>query len=457
MSDCRTTEEITAREPLGLPARRCADSPLAGNQVIDSGMRRTAGMSRRRFLGLVGASAGALVVSGHRVFAQGTPKVKVGFLLPEKGPYAAEADSLKAGFDLYMNENKEFAQVVQMIIQDPGSEETRTLEAVARLVMSEEVQFLVGPPDQDACERVNHAVADRGTVLFVTNPRVRFVSGELCFPGSFRMRPNTYQASRPLAPWALSNLGRNGFFTGNDDAIGNETADFFAHGFDRSGGRFVDRIMANDNAEEIGKVLEAVEKLKPDFVFAAFRGSAAASFMKAVHKAKSRVSCPIIGPESLTEYPSTLSLLGETASGVKTLSSLKDPVDLVQRIESVLGKKVSHASRAAEGYDIAVVVCRAAKDVPGDKPDSQTLAGILEGLTIEGAHGKVRFDKNHESILPVMIQQWEPAGGSAKRTIVADLGECASKDFGCGKVGFPKTDIAESPDEEGDEPIVIQK
>ena len=456
MSHSRRTEGITTRIPLDLPEKQAADSRVADCTVGENGILPRRGMSRRRFLGLIGASAGALAVTGHRVLAAEPPKLKVGLLLPEKGPYAPESESLKAGFELYLKENKSAGQLVEIISQDPGSDETRTLEAVARLVMTDEVHFLVGPPDEESCERVNHAVSLKNTILFVTNPQVRFVSGELCFPGNFRVRPNTYQAARPLAPWAFTTLGHNGFFTGNDDAIGNELADFFAHGFDRSGGKFVDRFMANDSEEEIGKVLEAVEKLKPSFVYAAFHGPAAVSFLKAARNGKSRISCPIIGPEILTQFPATLSLLGKDAEGVRTLSSLKDPVGLVKRIESALGKKVSHASRAAEGFDIAGVVCQAAKNLPGDKFDPEKTIAVLEGITIDGAHGKLKFDKNHEPILPVMVQQWETAGRSVKRTIVASLGECASKDFGCGKVGFPKTGPVGSPDEEDPE-ITLEK
>lgn len=447
MSHCRSTGETNPERPAGTPLQTRTFPSVEGELLPERGLARTPNLSRRRFLASVGLSAAALVVGGARVFAQSPAKLKVGFLLPEKGTLAPEAHSLKAGFELYLREEPELAARAEMIFQDPGDDETQTLEALAKLVMSKEVQFLVGPLDTEKSVQVSHGVADRGVILFVTNPCVRFVAGELCFPASFRVRPNTYQSAQPLAPWALSNLGVRGFLTGNDDSIGNEMADFFAHGFERAGGTFTDRIMAGEEETDFENILKALAKLKPDFVFASYRGSMAVAFIQAIHRAKPPISCPIIGPESLTEFPSTLLALGTGASPVKTLSSLKDPVGLVGKIKSKLGKEVTHASRAAEGYDIGAVIGEAGKSVGKEKPDPAKMVQIIEGLKIEGAHGQLSFDKNHEPVLPVMVQQWESAKGSPKRKIVATLGECASKDFGCGKVGFPKRQRDEAVEE----------
>jgi len=70
--------------------------------------------------------------------------------------------------------------------------------------------------------------------------------------------------------------------------------------------------------------------------------------------------------------------------------------------------------------------------------DPDRLIKFVEEMELEGPRGKVRFDKNHEPIVDVMVQEWVPNGGTFSQKILANLGSCASPDFGCGRTGFPK-------------------
>ena len=102
------------------------------------------------------------------------------------------------------------------------------------------------------------------------------------------------------------NLGRTALLTGDDDAEGNEEADFFAYSFDRAGGVFANRIMVSEDIKGVKAVLDAMAETKPDFVFASFKKSSAVAFLKALRSASPSAKKPVIGPESLTAFPHTL-------------------------------------------------------------------------------------------------------------------------------------------------------
>jgi ABC-type branched-subunit amino acid transport system substrate-binding protein len=417
-----------------------AEGDLSAAREENAGASEPAVISRRDFL--VGSGATAVLLTGASFpvrAAKRSGPVGVGFVLPTEGPFAKDAESLIAGFDLLLAERGDAAPRLKILKRDPGPDGDKILEGVAELVMKLGVRFLVGPMGLKASEQAIHGLSGTEVIHFVTNPAVRLVGGELCVPGSFRLCPNTFQMSRPLAPWALSKIGHRVFITGSDDWLGNEVADFFAEGFERAGGSFVDRKMVNRESGGLEAVLSAIRKGKPDFVFASFHGREAAAFVKSYRQASPRLVQPILGPESLTEYPATLAGLGGFAAGIKTLSSLKDPVGLTKRVKEKLHRGISSVSCAAQGHDIAAAVCGAVESAARSAWDHGKVVETVGRMTIEGPRGTVRFDKNHEPILDLMVQEWETAGGSGFRNKVLDaLGSCSSPDFGCGNLGFSR-------------------
>lgn len=383
--------------------------------------------------------------------AEKTPAITVGFILPEQGDLAAEAKSLMSGFELFLKEQGEGAPHLEILKRDPGADDAKALEAVTDLAINKEVTFLVGPPSLEGSERTIEGSADAKCIVFMTNPAVRLVAGELCSEKIFSVRPNAYQAARPLAPWALQKVGRKVFITGDDDPLGNAEADFFAQGFEKSGGMFVDRVMVPTNGDKLKNVLSAIAKAKPDFVFASFRGERAAAFLKAYQTASPKIGHPVIGPESLTAFPQTLGRVGKHCAGVRTLTTFKDPEQFVAKIKEKVGHDVTDACRAAEGYDIAAIVCSVASRKPLET-DPSKLVPVIQGMEIKGPRGKMVFDANHEPIIEAMVQEWAPDGKGFKQTILENLGVAKSLDFGCGRVGFPGRPQNESKKEDLDEP-----
>lgn len=402
-------------------------------------------MNRRDFL--IQAGAAALLTIGLRSMASGQdqPTIKVGCILPQKGTLAPEAQSVVAGFELFLAEHRQEAPFIQIVRKDPGPDEEGTVEALAELLVDGNVKFLVGPFTVEAFEKVVHGVGGR-LVTFCLNRSVRLVGGEMCVPEVFRIAENASLASQPLAPWCLKNVGTKVFLVGSDDTVSNEEVDFFAHFFERSGGTFVDRIVGVEGSAKFKDVVETIRKSPADFVFAALRDRHAVDFLKAVRNATPRLPHPIVGPECLTEYPSTLNRAGKCASGVRTLTALRDPKGLVDRIKQRLNREVTHASRAGQGYDAAAVVWQAARITTGESMDLARLIATVEEVEVDGTRGKFRFDKNHEPVLDFMVQEWDVKERSVQRLVVANLGTFASPDFGCGKVGFPPKPEGELPE-----------
>jgi len=399
--------------------------------------------SRRRFLAAAGLSALMIVAGVNQSYAK-RKTARVGFLFSDQGQWTGEASSLLAGFELYFKEQGDETLSLETIRRDVGADESGALEGLAYLGIKRKVQFLIGPFSLEANEKVIRAVKDVEAVLFVTNPSVRLVAGEFCLPNTFSFCANTYQTSRPLAPWALANLGQKVFLTGSDDWLGNEQADFFAHSFERAGGIFTERVMVAQWPAGLDKLLEAIKKAEPDFVFAAFSDRQTGPFLKAFRKEFQLSKLPLVGPESLTEYPRPLSDLGKDALGIRTLTSIKDPVNLVTRAKQKVGRRITSVSRLAEGYEIAAAISLAVRQTNEGAPIGK-LVDILQESAIRGLRGKISFDANHEPVLEMMVREWELKGNAYLSRVVQNLGTVNSLDFGCGRVGFPKPPGPEAP------------
>ena len=422
-----------------------ADGPMNMVAATDSppgGMP----LSRRDFIAGTGALIGALLIDVRIATSSTTPPVRVGIIMSGDSEKSSDLESLVAGFELFVKERR--ASTLKLLKKHAGHKDEKTLAALVGLLAREDVQFLIGPDSLAGTEKCIHGLPADKAILFVTNPSVRFVSGELCAPGAFRLTPNTYQSARPLAGWALSSLGAKAFLVGSDDDEGNEEADFFAYGFERAGGKFANRIMAPPEAKPITDAIQEILAAKPSFVFSSFRGKASQLFLKQYFDGKKSGLPPLIGPESLATYPQPAEALGKICDGLRTEVFLKDPVKFAAKVRRQTGRRVANAERAAEGYDIAHVILKASEKYGAHNKGAEAskLIDIVEQIEIDGPRGKIRFDKNHEPILDAHVAEWQWNGKALGSKTIKDLGTCQSLDFGCGRVGFPQRPKEEEED-----------
>ncbi len=403
-------------------------------------------ISRRTFLLGLGAS---LIVgsSGFPKLVKAQSRVtKVGIALPEHGPFSQDARSLIAGFDCYLKEHG--VSRIKAVRRDPGANDERTIQVLTELLMTDKVDFLISPMSLDGAEKAVHAVSGSSAVLFVMNPCVKLVAGELCQSRSFRVGPNTYQRCYPLSPWVIQNLGQRAFITGSNDREGNETADFFAYSFDKSGGTFGDRVMLPPDSNNVHAITDVIDKTKSDFIFAAFSKRDALGFLRAIDSGKYRrwLKCTV-GPNSLVTYPAGAHALGKIVSGLRTLSCVKDPLDFLQRLKKSTRTDVSDVGVAAEGYDIANVIDLCTNNVSWENDNTSALIEFMENLSINGPRGVLKFDKNHEPILDMVIQEWQFSNSQPHPKLLQEVPGVLSLDFGCGKVGFPQRPRGDVTDE----------
>src|SRR3974390_1717609 len=86
-------------------------------------------ISRREFLMAAGVGTALLTSRFSILRAEDQQRLRVGMIIPEQGPFAAEAKSLLSGFYLFLKEKGPGAANIDILKRDPGPEDAKTVDA----------------------------------------------------------------------------------------------------------------------------------------------------------------------------------------------------------------------------------------------------------------------------------------------------------------------------------------
>ena len=147
------------------------------------------GRQRRRIVQALGA-VGALGTLGSvaPALAQ-TGKIKIGFMLPYTGTYAALGRAIENGFKLYVNEQggKLGGRELEYFTVDDESEPAKAADNVNKLIKRDNVDVIVGTVHSGVQMAIVKAARDNNTLLIIPNAGVDEATGALCAPNVFRV------------------------------------------------------------------------------------------------------------------------------------------------------------------------------------------------------------------------------------------------------------------------------
>ena len=149
-------------------------------------------MNHRKMLAAL-AVAAALAVPAADALAQG--KVKVGFMLPYTGTYAALGTAIENGFKMYVNEQggKLGGREIEYVKVDDESEPSKAADNVNKLIKRDNVDVLVGTVHSGVAMAMAKTAKETGTLLIVPNAGAQAVTGPMCSPNIFRSSFSNWQ------------------------------------------------------------------------------------------------------------------------------------------------------------------------------------------------------------------------------------------------------------------------
>jgi branched-chain amino acid transport system substrate-binding protein len=350
-----------------------------------------------------------LAVAGLAHAQSAQPPLKVGFMLPYTGTYAALGNMIESGFKLYVQEQggKLGGRELQYFKVDDESEPAKATDNVNKLVKRDQVDVLVGSVHSGVALAMAKVAKETNTLLIVPNAGADAITGPLCAPNIVRSSFSNWQPGYATGVLAAQKGHKRAMTITWNYAAGTETVKGFAEGFEKNGGKVMkDLSLAFPNVE-FQALLTEIAAQKPDVVFAFFAGGGAVKFVKDYAAAGLNKTIPLVASGFLTD--GTLEAQGAAAQGVLTSLHYADNLDTPRnnafRKSFAIAYKANADVYAVQGYDAAQLLGAGLTAVKGDFAKRDALAAAMRSVTVDSPRGKFKLSAAGNPVQDMYIRE----------------------------------------------------
>ena len=353
------------------------------------------------------AIALAAAASCGSVMAQ--EKIKVGFMLPFSGTYAALGVAIENGFRMQVAEQggKLGGREIEYFKVDDESDPAKATDNVNRLIKRDKVDVIVGTVHSGVAMAMAKAAKESGTVLIVPNAGADAVTGPMCAPNIFRSSFSNWQTAYPMGVVAAKEGKKNAMTITWKYAAGEEAVAGMKEGFEKNGGKVSKQLTLPFPNVEFQALLTEIAAAKPDAVFSFFAGAGAVKFVKDYHASGLSKTIPLYGPGFLTD--GTLEAQGEAAQGMLTTLHYADelgtPRDKTFRTNYAKSYKLQPDVYAVQGYDAAQMLAVGLKAAGGDITKKDAFRTAIEKATIASPRGDFTLSKAHNPVQDIYLRK----------------------------------------------------
>ncbi len=353
----------------------------------------------------------ALALAGGALTAHAQDKVKVGFMLPYTGTYAALGTAIENGFKLYVQERggKLGGREIEYFKVDDESEPSKAVDNINKLIKRDNVDVVVGTVHSGVVMAMAKVAKDSNTLLVIPNAGARAVTGPMCAPNIFRASFSNWQPGYAMGKVAGDRGAKKVVTITWKYAAGDESVEGFKDGIKASGGQVVKELTLPFPNVEFQALLTEIAATKPDAVYAFFAGGGAVKFVKDYAAAGLGRTIPLYGPGFLTD--GTLEAQGEAAQGLLTTLHYADGLDIAKdksfRAAYNGAYKMPPDVYAVQGYDSAQLLGIGLDAVKGDVAKRADLVVAMEKAHIDSPRGTFTLSKSHEPVQDIYLRKVE--------------------------------------------------
>jgi len=356
-------------------------------------------------------------------FAQKGP-IKIGFLVPQTGPLAANGKDMINGMQLYLEEQgyRLAGREVKLIIEDDEGKPPTGITKARSLVESQGIHLLIGPLSAAVGYAIAAYVDDKKVPTLFPIVSAEDITQRKRSPYIVRTGWSSAQPSHPFGKWVYDNLKYKRIaMIGYDFAFGWEVAAGFQRTFEESGGQVVQKLWPPLGTADLGPYLAQLRR-DVDAVYAVFSGADALRFAKQFNDAGLRARLPLIGGGTFTDEH-VLRSMGDEVLGVVTAlhysAALSTPAN-TKFAKAYEAKYQQVPSYYSEGPYVAGVALKTAlESIGGDIENVDRFLGALRKVDLSDApRGPIRFDTYGNPIQNVYVRKVERVGGKLQNTVI---------------------------------------
>jgi branched-chain amino acid transport system substrate-binding protein len=351
--------------------------------------------------------ASALLSLAGGTFAQ--DKIKVGFMLPYTGTFAALGVAIENGFKQYVDEQggKLGGKTIEFVKVDDESDPSKAADNANKLVKRDNVDVMVGTVHSGVAMAMAKVAKDNNTLLIVPNAGADAITGPLCAPNIFRSSFSNWQPGFAMGKVAADKKIKTAVTLTWKYAAGDESVKGFKEGFEAGGGKVMKELNLPFPGVEFQALLTEVAALKPDAVYVFFAGGGAVKFVKDWAAAGLGANIKLIGAGFLTD--GTLEAQGDAAKGLLTTLHYADDLtnakDKAFRLQYAKTYKLQPDVYAVQGYDAAQMLGAGLAAVKGDVANRDGLVKAMETAKIDSPRGPFTLSKAHNPVQDFYLRE----------------------------------------------------
>lgn len=365
------------------------------------------------------AAAVALAFAASPALAQ--DKVKVGFMLPYTGTFAALGNAITNGFKLAITEQggKLGGRDIEYITVDDESDPAKAPENVNKLIKRDQVDVIVGTVHSGVAMAMAKAAKDNNALLLVPNAGQDEITGPMCAPNIIRTSFTNSAPGVAMGKVAADRGHKTAVTLTWKYAAGDQSVSGFKQSFEKAGGKVVKELTLPFPTVEFQPLLTEIASLKPDAVYVFFAGGGAVKFVKDYDAAGLRKSIPLYGAGFLTD--GTLQAQGASAEGLLTTLHYADELDNPKNNAFRAAYKKAYTIEpdvyAMQGYDTGQLLAAGTKAVGGDMKKRDALIKAMQTAKIDSPRGPLALSRANNPIQDYYLRRVE--GGKNKAIGVA--------------------------------------
>ena len=350
--------------------------------------------------------------------------IKIGLLIPETGPLAANGKDMANGFQLFFEEQgwKLAGREVKLITEDDEGKPPTGLAKARSLVESQGVHVVVGPLSAAVGYAVAPYVDGKKVPTIFPIVSAEDITQRKRSPYIVRTGWSSAQPSHPFGKWVYDNLNyKKVAMIGYDFAFGWEVAAGFQRTFEEAGGQVVQKLWPPLNTPDFAPYLAQLRR-DVDAIYCVFSGADALRFSKQYAEAGLKGKLPLIGGGTFTDEH-VLRTMGDEVLGVITAlhysAALTTPANrrFAQAYEAKFKQIPSYYS---EGTYVAGIALKAALEgIGGDIENAEKFLGALRRVDLSDApRGPMRFDDFGNPIQSIYVRRVEKVGGRLQNSVI---------------------------------------
>jgi branched-chain amino acid transport system substrate-binding protein len=290
-----------------------------------------------------------------------------------------------------------------------------------------QADLLVGIAGANAATYLGPLLENRRALFIASDGGANALRSSERNPFIFHNTLGYWQANAAMGQWAAQHLGRKAFVASSFYESGYDTLYTFCRGLETAGGQVLQTYVAHVPPDEndLPELIAAIQRARPDFVYALFSGSRAVDFVRAYADSGLASHIPLAGSAFIVDE-TLLPQLGNAALGIRSGLSWAPTLPTAENRAFIAAFQATNGRApdafAVLGYDTARWIAQALETVVGDLAQTDRLREAFLAASFAGPRGLFRMDPDTQTaVTPLYLREVQPCHGTLVNQVVGEL------------------------------------